>query len=470
MALTAYSSAIPEIPKPCVPSISKTKSSCYANKIDHHHDGTKRVGTKKILEIQWKGQKLIGRIAQNSLKPVIRKPSSYIPLEELRLLNYFSIVPTSVITYLTSFVAAQDWANLQSVSQGMLRSKNGSLTISTPGIAHLSHIYFSHHFDHLSHSEKIKAVDELMSFACELSAREELEAPGYCSVEQFFKVVEAKNLLKMAKAMHKVQAIPKYPVVKLKIVDENAILQKADGIRKWFDANRSALERVTELDLQNCQLTLLPREIAYFKNLNGLSLNSNQLAILPDEIWGLKSMKALSLDNNRFVRVSSAIQRLRSLEGLSIANNCLSGLPKELAYTKCKHLLFVGNGMISLPSQLKNYKFQLQRQNKKLQMKTVIDRLLEQFKKDSASKQLSMFWNKMEKLCDKQMRQKLSKCLYEVSKNERRMMQSPEILCFAKQAFLDPRIPPRLRAEAISLFRKQICQEGRQEKKRALLT
>jgi Leucine-rich repeat (LRR) protein len=64
------------------------------------------------------------------------------------------------------------------------------------------------------------------------------------------------------------------------------------------------LEDVTELCIQNTNLTELPHEIGQLTNLKRLDLPNNSLEILPEEITNLQELCYLNLTNNILNKVN----------------------------------------------------------------------------------------------------------------------------------------------------------------------
>lgn len=70
-------------------------------------------------------------------------------------------------------------------------------------------------------------------------------------------------------------------------------------------------KEVRILDLNENQLTTLPKEIGKLQNLQELGLSGNQLITLPKEIGQLKNLRWLSLKNNTaLIPQKNKIQKL----------------------------------------------------------------------------------------------------------------------------------------------------------------
>lgn len=83
------------------------------------------------------------------------------------------------------------------------------------------------------------------------------------------------------------------------------------------------LVSLTELDVSDNLLNLLPRNVFSLETLNALYLNGNNLdSIVPDLFHGLVNLKTLDLQDNRITRVSEdAFRGLDNLEMLNLRNN-----------------------------------------------------------------------------------------------------------------------------------------------------
>src|ERR1700720_45859 len=205
--------------------------------------------------------------------------------------NHLRTVPVEVIkNHLGSFLTGQELANLQSTSKDAFRAGNTSYIIKTYGLSPLIARYCYRYCDTLTEGEKIQALDQLMSFARELSALENLEPPTYASALKFFQLVEARNLLRMLNGLR--QEIPILNGLGNTQLQEGedaeTTIQRAEGIRKDLTEYQAALAtNIGGVNLSDCGLTVLPSEIGQLKALEYLDLDNNKLKVLPKEIGQL---------------------------------------------------------------------------------------------------------------------------------------------------------------------------------------
>ena len=85
-------------------------------------------------------------------------------------------------------------------------------------------------------------------------------------------------------------------------------------VRDWL---RSAdMSKVTELNLSNKNLRVLPREVCELTSLKVLRLSDNYLTRLPDEMTNLRSLERLVLSRNSFTRFPEVLCMIESLRKL----------------------------------------------------------------------------------------------------------------------------------------------------------
>lgn len=361
----------------------------------------------------------------------------------------FKRVPQDLVkTHLDPFFSAQDLANLRSVSKDSLGvDGSASHIIKTYRLAPLLARYCRCNCDNVSEGRKTKALNQLMSLAEGLSQVENLDKPTYQSVGKFFELVEARNLIKMLSAMHTETApLPDFDSSNLEIgTDADRLIQNAENSRKWMEEHQTTLATFIELNLQGCEVSLLPPEIGKLTALRTLDLQDNHLMILPKEIGQLKELITLWLGDNRLTILPKEIGRLKSLVELGLAGNRLVALPKEIG--RLRHLVVLylpgnqltalpktlgripalktphggelvlhANGLIDLPRNLLHYKDELREQNQVLQRKTILNRLTRCIERGDDGRGISKLLNKTQKFLGKRMRLKIERCLYDVCK------------------------------------------------------
>ena len=106
---------------------------------------------------------------------------------------------------------------------------------------------------------------------------------------------------------------------------------------------------MTELDLSDKDLTILPPEIVQLTNLQTLDLSSNQLSSLPPEIVQLNNLRTLDLSYNQLSSLPPEIVQLNNLQTLKLSGNQLSSVPLEIAQlNNLETLNLSGNQLSSL--------------------------------------------------------------------------------------------------------------------------
>ncbi|MEM1331540.1 MAG: COR domain-containing protein, partial [Planctomycetota bacterium] len=114
-----------------------------------------------------------------------------------------------------------------------------------------------------------------------------------------------------------------------------------------------ALTALTELRLNNNQLSSVPPELGALTALKALSLSNNQLSSVPPELGALTVLTTLRLHSNQLSSVPPELGALTALKALSLSYNQLSSVPPELgALTALTTLYLHENQLSSVPPEL----------------------------------------------------------------------------------------------------------------------
>lgn len=126
-------------------------------------------------------------------------------------------------------------------------------------------------------------------------------------------------------------------------------LKTASEIRNWLDDpnNSIILSKITELDLSNQNIRLLPTEIGQFFNLKKLDISRNMLTHLPNEFAVLSQLEELCINSNQLVAFPAAICRFAQLNKLDISSNKLGSFPLGILALKNLKILNLSNTQLS---------------------------------------------------------------------------------------------------------------------------
>ncbi len=113
------------------------------------------------------------------------------------------------------------------------------------------------------------------------------------------------------------------------------------------------LTQLTCLVLENNQLAFLPEEIGNFSLLTELYLNCNELASIPKRICNLNALQELHLDNNKLTSIPERIGNLDALTRLDLHNNQLTSIPEEIGdLSELEELDLENNNLGSVPKEI----------------------------------------------------------------------------------------------------------------------
>ena len=116
------------------------------------------------------------------------------------------------------------------------------------------------------------------------------------------------------------------------------------------------------LDLKNCGLTSIPKEIFNYTELVNIDLSNdpfcdeehkNRISIVPNEISNLKKLKRLNLSNNQLVNISENLSHLHKLNYLNLCSNNLTDISQKIAnMPSLNEICLEGNPFDMLPPEI----------------------------------------------------------------------------------------------------------------------
>ncbi|MEN7548574.1 hypothetical protein AAG747_11675 [Rapidithrix thailandica] len=124
-------------------------------------------------------------------------------------------------------------------------------------------------------------------------------------------------------------------------------------IRLKFPSDYPYKKKVTQLNLEHCNLKLVPCELAEFENLVELDLSLNLLEEFPEAVLSLKKLRSLDLFGNGVQSVPANIVELEQLEELGLNFNTLKEFPLNvLQLNQLKRLDLGSSQFQSFPNNL----------------------------------------------------------------------------------------------------------------------
>lgn len=120
----------------------------------------------------------------------------------------------------------------------------------------------------------------------------------------------------------------------------------------WCEEHKEAIGEITDLNLSNLQLTALPAQISFVRDVQYLILSNNRLKSLPPELKSLIKIKYLCLNHNLFQSIPSELCRVFTLEVLTFDKNQISDLAEIHRLGQLRILSLNDNNLEELPDEI----------------------------------------------------------------------------------------------------------------------
>ncbi|MEH2330012.1 leucine-rich repeat domain-containing protein, partial [Nostoc sp.] len=131
------------------------------------------------------------------------------------------------------------------------------------------------------------------------------------------------------------------------ILNDNQITQIPEAIAK--------LTNLTQLILYNNQITKIPEAITDLTNLKELDLFSNQITQIPEVLANLTNLTQFHLSYNQITQIPEAIANLTNLTQLDLRNNQITQIPEAIAnLTNLTQLHLRSNQITQIPKAITN--------------------------------------------------------------------------------------------------------------------
>ncbi|XP_024544494.1 plant intracellular Ras-group-related LRR protein 1 [Selaginella moellendorffii] len=166
--------------------------------------------------------------------------------------------------------------------------------------------------------EDLEAKAEEEKAARDAAERERLPLRAILQLDELHRLYG--NLLKDAEAL---------------LEKNSSVPVKEEGQGQNLAASRlldeAAEKKLSELNLCNQSLQLVPESIGRISSLVDLNLSTNQVEVLPDAIAGLANLERLQVQSNRLRILPDSIGLMKNLKYLNCSRNQLKQLPESIS-------------------------------------------------------------------------------------------------------------------------------------------
>ena len=107
--------------------------------------------------------------------------------------------------------------------------------------------------------------------------------------------------------------------------------------------------RVTSLNLSNCDLPFIPSNIQVLSQLKVFNLSDNGLKKLPLSICDIPNLENLNLSGNKIEALPNDIHKLRYLKILDLRRNNITSLPEGIFSLREIHTILLKDNPLEIP-------------------------------------------------------------------------------------------------------------------------
>jgi len=176
-----------------------------------------------------------------------------------------------------------------------------------------------------------------------------VESPSYEQHDDLGSLRSILSANKLAWDINKVATFASGRIVKLNLTN----LSPGKAAITTLTAHIGGLSELTELILNDNDLTDLPIEITQCAKLTRIEIQNNALTSLPPGISRLANLQILDLRNNQFEELPVEVCRLPAIRKLQLWGNNFVSLPDEIGdLSTLQELYLKGNNLTSLPASV----------------------------------------------------------------------------------------------------------------------
>ena len=141
-----------------------------------------------------------------------------------------------------------------------------------------------------------------------------------------------------------------------KLIIENIHYTKSAISLPTMISNKVSYDAITKLTLYGNNLSSIPKEVCYFKNLEALHLDINKICEIKEDVFGADSrlittLKVLTLSENQIKKLPLSLFKLKNLRGINLNFNMIKYIPNEIGnLSKLKDLYINGNQLTCVPA------------------------------------------------------------------------------------------------------------------------